>query len=286
MTESNIPNFKWYLPRAFNDAIYKCKFEQGDILYPSHKGYFKWKEAKHQVRQFIQVKSTSGLSEEDSKGLSARAVFQSNWYSSIIFSVYQAENMSHQEVSTTQGHLYNILWKGEHGELAYSTFEPPQFLQSDFGIVDINRPKPKEDKYESKEEYNYALKKYNEWYRGEKKEMRSRLQEYLNQFRRDPVHVFSFGYDSTNPTSIEKMESLKLAFNKKLRYSVKTISIEVLMSQHNYNFAPTQEIAVFTIQSIERKKIDEIFKDVLHSPNKNATTQRFNIERHGILLYN
>lgn len=66
--ESGISNFKWFLPRAFNDAIYKCKFEQGDILYPSYKGYFKWEDAKHNITQFIQVKSTSGLSEEDSKG--------------------------------------------------------------------------------------------------------------------------------------------------------------------------------------------------------------------------
>ncbi len=288
MTESNIPNFNWSLPRAFNDAINKCKFETGDVLYPTLNGYAKWGDAIKLVDQFIQIESTGGLSENDSKGMSSRAIFQANWYSQITFNVIQTRDMSKQMVMTTQGHLYNILWKGELHELAHSTFEPPLFLQSDFGIMDINRPRPKRTEFDSKDKYFFALEDYNEWYRGEKEKTRNSVREYLNnRFSVLPNHIFGFGYDSTNSNSIEKMNDLKSVFEKnRFDYSIKIVSAKEIIDYISYSFAPTQEIVVFTLPPIERKEIDEMLKKALHKPSKKAKTTRFAIDRHGILLYN
>ena len=69
-------------------------------------------------------------------------------------------------------------------------------------------------------------------------------------------------------------------------YSIKIVSAKEITDYISYNFAPTQEIVVFTLPPIERKEIDEMLKNALHKPNKKAKTTRFAIDRHGILLYN
>ena len=105
-----IPGFKWALPKAFSDAVFGCRFEEGDMLYQTSSAY-KTDWSKKELDYFIQVAFPS---RGGSKTTGEAAVFEKNWNSEVRLDVYKNhEKISIGQIRTTQGRLYSTLWKGD-----------------------------------------------------------------------------------------------------------------------------------------------------------------------------
>src|SRR5690349_8100208 len=106
------PGFAWAVPTSFAAPLASCRFEQGDTLYDTVRGYEEWNEALKHVHYGVQIKSParslgrSGNSDEE-------AVFADNWKSTVIFDLIDFKTSTKQEVQTTQGQLYTMLWRGD-----------------------------------------------------------------------------------------------------------------------------------------------------------------------------
>ena len=75
--------FKWALPLAFADALSKCQFVVGDIIYDNVKAYsVEWGEAKNILKHSIQVKSINSVITENNE-VNNESVFYENWNSEI-----------------------------------------------------------------------------------------------------------------------------------------------------------------------------------------------------------
>lgn len=112
-SESYFDGFEWPLPVCFSDALSKCRFEQGDVLYSDRCAYkIAWGEAKKKLKYSIQItspaRSVGGSGSQGTDG-----IFLSNWDQDVEFELtdYKAETKS--KVKTYQGNLYMTLLIGD-----------------------------------------------------------------------------------------------------------------------------------------------------------------------------
>jgi len=129
--------FNWSVPQAFSEALGKCKFEQGDVLYSNRCAYeMAWGEAKKNLEYSIQVISPP-RSISSSKSDGADGVFLSNWSSKVEFELtsYQADRKERKK--TSQGNLYMMLLNGNLSILDEEEVQKPPFT-----VSEINRRLP------------------------------------------------------------------------------------------------------------------------------------------------
>jgi hypothetical protein len=111
--------FSWAVPTAFSDALAKCYFEEGDILYDTRLAYQQWDEATKNIKHIIQVKKrlqAAGQMEEESSGNTEfrETVFVKNWSSQIqIEHTDYGKQQRTEIITTTHGRLYTLLWHGD-----------------------------------------------------------------------------------------------------------------------------------------------------------------------------
>jgi len=105
--------FTWPVPRAFSDALTKCRFEQGDVLYSDRCAYeLKWGDAKKDLGHSIQIISPSrsvGASSSDG----GDGVFLSNWNSEVEFELTNYQTEKKERKKTYQGNLYMTVLRGD-----------------------------------------------------------------------------------------------------------------------------------------------------------------------------
>ena len=117
--------FNWAVPRSFLDAIRLCKFEEGDILYSKKYSYEGvWGNTKSKIGHYLQVrypkKAVGNVAKETG------SVFSNNWDNEVRLDLYQElQKSSAVEISTTQGRLYTLLWKGDMSCIGINTEKPP-----------------------------------------------------------------------------------------------------------------------------------------------------------------
>ena len=115
--------FKWAVPKAFTDALFQCRFEEGDILYDSENAYAEWGKARKYVNNSIQVrfpsKVVSSIVSEE------KSVFFRNWDSEVRLDLFEEMlKVDPGQIHTTQGRLYTMLWKGDLEILDLRTENP------------------------------------------------------------------------------------------------------------------------------------------------------------------
>lgn len=105
--------FKWPLPLSFSDALSKCSFEQGDVLYNDKCAYeIPWGEAKKKLKYSIQITSPArSIGGSGSPGTDG--VFLSNWIQHVEFEITNYKTDRKFKVSTFQGNLYMALLRGD-----------------------------------------------------------------------------------------------------------------------------------------------------------------------------
>lgn len=105
--------FNWPVPRAFSEALAKCRLEQGDVLYSNRCAYeLAWGDAKKNLEYSVQIisppRSIGGSSSDSTDG-----IFVSNWGSPVEFELINYQNGSKERKKTYQGNLYMILVSGD-----------------------------------------------------------------------------------------------------------------------------------------------------------------------------
>jgi hypothetical protein len=123
--------FQWAIPKAFRDALAKCRFEKGDILHADKIAYEKeWGVALQSLSCSIQLVSPSravNASTVDQGG----STFVNNWKSSVELELIDHQKKTTQDVTTCQGNLYCTAWKGDISYVQRSDPAPIPFLFSD-----------------------------------------------------------------------------------------------------------------------------------------------------------
>lgn len=104
--------FSWGVPKIFSDAIANCKFEEGDIIYDSQLAYQEWSQALKSIKYCIKVKSprrTLRITKGEND-----TVASANWRSEVVIDLKKFFNKApSQIITTTQGRLFSLLWKGD-----------------------------------------------------------------------------------------------------------------------------------------------------------------------------
>jgi len=111
--EKYFEGFTLPVPLAFADALDKCLFEQGDLIYSDHVAYEKpWGEALEELKFSIQVeKPARGVGIVASMG--DDGIFEENWRSAVVFNLKNYADDTVNAVSTSQGALYTLLRTGD-----------------------------------------------------------------------------------------------------------------------------------------------------------------------------
>src|ERR1017187_6298016 len=103
--------FAWCVPMAFASELAKCRFERGDIFYDTPRGYLVWEEALKHTVYGLQVRFPAH--EAATKAPTDASVFAGNWKSPVGFILTNYKTKETKEITTTQGRLYTLLWRGE-----------------------------------------------------------------------------------------------------------------------------------------------------------------------------
>lgn len=137
-----LDQFAWPVPKGFSDAVFACKFEQGDLLYNTPRAYEEGWNWDH-IDWVIQVKSPSrGTTRPKSEDI--KTVFADNWRSILILEITDVRNnRSKRVIETTQGRLYSTL---RFGDLSYLEPDSPD-PEVPFGVGKLFEHLDKAKKY-------------------------------------------------------------------------------------------------------------------------------------------
>ena len=244
--------FSWALPTAFAEPLAACRFEQGDVLYDTRRAYQgTWGEALPHIKYSLQVKSPLGgpvaktEKEEES-------VFTDNWNQAVIFTFTEHRKKEIREITTTQGRLYTLLWKGDPNLLGEGTAAAPVPALA----MQILRDLPKAMDHLRKTVLKGANKRT----------------------------VLLMPYDRTRQLLRGKLREVQTSladFKTRLDF----VRPEEAGLTADAEFAPTVSIACFCVEDASVSVVEEAVKKALYKPAKEKKTaaERFRITAHGHL---
>ena len=243
--------FSWALPTAFADALALCRFEQGDMLYDTKRAYEgEWASALRYIRHRVEVTfPLRGGSVKSSE--SEDSAFEDNWNSKVVVRLIDHRASSEREVTTTQGNLYSLLWKGEIAVLDGKGLLPPlgarHLLTKLTLVLDSLRSG--------------------------------------NAFKIIRGTVFLLPFDHTSKLLRSKLRTVATAL-KALDAKCGVVAVKDLELQGADAFAPTTCVVWFAMSSEHKPEaITHLLKRHLHKPSKDKKTDRenFNLKTHGLL---
>ncbi len=248
--------FKWPLPKSFADALSKCLFEVGDIIYDTPKAYsLSWNDARNIIKNSIQIKSISAINifPEDNNN---ESTFSENWDSEVVFDFYYYPSLEKKEIKSTQGRLYSFLWKGDDRYILTksSPVEKPIMLKKVF---------------KNNSDYQFEITK---------------------KVNPKSDFIFYFPIDVANEQYNEKTQKIIRSFkhnSNSITYNLKSYTLQELNLNLAINFCPTIQFMVFEIDG-SSTVINEALKSALYTPSKNKKSDKeyFRLKSHGILLQN
>lgn len=240
--------FAWAVPRAFSDAVALCRFEEGDTLYDTKAAYEKeWDEDKNNIKYFLQVHYPGRVTGAIAGNYGSQ--FRANWHSELRLDLYEDhQKVGLGQIHTTQGRLYELLWKGDLRVLDTSTDEPMVPLS----IPDVTR----------------------------KLEQTRLIAEKVA--KGDPVFVMAV--DQSSAVSRAKILSLTASLGKQLRNGMTTMAPVDSGLRDYKRIAPSVEIAYFTTPELRRDSLHDLVKKAVYVPSKNAKKDMFSIARHGLIF--
>ena len=243
--------FSWALPSAFADALALCRFEQGDMLYDTKQAYEgEWASALRHIRHRVEVTfPLRGGSVKSSE--SEDSAFEDNWNSKVVVRLIDHQASSEREVTTTQGNLYSLLWKGDVAVLDGQSLPPPLGARH----------------------------------------LLAKLNLVLDSLRSGSARKFSSGtvfllpFDHTSKLLRSKLRTVATALEA-LDAKCGAVAVKDLELQGANAFAPTTCVVWFAMSSEHKPEaITNLLKRHLHKPSKDKKTDRenFNLKTHGLL---
>lgn len=101
--------FTWPIPFAFSNALSKCQFELGDVMYSHISAYeMPWGQAKELIQHSITVTKSTLTKSDTNEG-----AFALNWSAPVELELRNHKDRSISKIKTKQGNLYSTIWKGD-----------------------------------------------------------------------------------------------------------------------------------------------------------------------------
>lgn len=243
-----IPGFKWAVPKAFSDAVFRCRFEEGDMLYQTPSAYeTDW--SKKELEYFIQVVYPS---RGGSKTAGEAAVFEKNWNTEVRLDIYKYhEKISIDQIRTTQGRLYSTLWKDD---INIILSEKDKSIELPTGLSSANK---------SLDEVEKTAK---------------------NLSNDSPVFVMAL--DITSPVSRDKHLKIKTKLSKHIEQKPVYLSPEEAGIKDYHSIAPAIQIVFFVTTVESNSKLETLIKEAVYIKSKNAKTSKFRVSAHGRIYPN
>lgn len=251
--------FAWAVPKAFSVAVNECRFEQGDVLYDTSGAYDgTWKEALPQIRNSLQV-DYPPRNPMQKANKDAASVFVDNWPTTVILHFTLHKEKRTTTITTTQGRLLTMLWKGDLAVLQKDSPEPNLLSKK----LDISR---------------------------ESTEAASAISFFKDRTTTDGrgCTLFIMPCDETNELLNSKHTIIQGMLSKSLPFTFRKERPEVIHGQNGIAYAPTLYWACYRIESIDLHEVDTCFKNALYVsvPEKYKKTDRVNwhLKNHGLLV--
>jgi hypothetical protein len=242
--------FSWAIPLAFSDALGAFRFEQGDTLHDSVYAYEKpWGEALTMLKYSIQVVSPMRGSGQKVR-IGDASTLANNWSLPVVFNLIHHKSNKSEEIRTTQGHLYLLLWKGDvrvvksnqRIPLPLSAMQVFQRIQED-GVIE-----------------------------------RFVAPDAVDLFRRT---VLVIPYDPVNSLLASKREKIRGALKK-----LEARECIILPPECSDPVLPTARLACYFVEGSRRNELEDLVKKTVYVSSQDKKTDRdnFRISAHGHLF--
>ncbi len=265
-----IDDFHWAVPKAYINALTLCLFGKGDILYSNSSGYKAWGDASAGT-ECIQVKTapvtdyivnSNDVLSTQQAATSNYKVFKSNWDKELTIEIFKLESMEKETITTTQGHLFSFLWKGDRDFLSSETNHTVPLMP---GKIKLTK-------------YIDSIKKA------------------LGETDKNDV-IFVMPYSLLNSVLASKFLNLRNKIKKEFKFNEVDISLQEAGIDEYQSYLPTTRLKCFVANTtrIEGfrdivkealwpvKKSNFLLKDILKGDNKKIGTKS-NISNHGLFI--
>lgn len=242
-------SFKWAVPSSFSDSVSKAWFVEGDVLYDHVAAYeSNWSTAVKSIDHTIQVRSparSSGIVDQ-----STREVFSRNWESEVKIDLFlHMKRMSPVQITTTQGRLYVTLWKGN-----IDTIFPDKTSHPPMPILAQQVAKTLE-----------------------------KVIGVASTFT-GGCATFAMVRDFSNVVLREKYKKLHTALLPHLQKDPIILTPSEAKLADADQIAPTVEVALFPTIGLDFSQLEALVKKAVYVPGKDAKTDMFRLNAHGILI--
>jgi len=245
------PGFAWALPRAFAEPLSTCRFEQGDILFEKEIAYHQpWSEAIKSGGRALQVLAPSRGVVGKSPGQDDSA-FADSWQQEVSFTFFDLGSKASKTLTTTQGRLFTLLWKGDLDVLADSTASPTAPNQA--SVL--------------------------------KKKLPQVIDYFQGKFLPEPAMTrFLMPYDNAAGLYREKFLKVKNKLESEFETTVRLESANDLGLDRE--FLPTVYVASFEMRDVNEETVEKALQDVLYKPSAGRKTEdsRFRLKAHGLVI--
>ena len=251
LSDPFLSNFTWAIPTAFSDAVGACQFSRGDTLYSSPIAYREWNEEFYELAQglcAIKVLSPEAKPAPPSPGL-----FQSNWNAVAEVEVFIPSGQNGAEIlSTTQGRIYSLLWRGDSSVLDPATSVP---------IIPHSA--------------GYLLKNLNH--------AKSTLRQLILDQHPDARYFFVLPHDVCSQLLDGKYRKLAYGLGRNRLASEVNVAASVLPIPEADRLAPTVSVKTFVFMENDEDTIKESLKELLYvrAANTKSKKDMFRLNAHG-----
>lgn len=248
-----LEGFAWAVPYAFVDALAACQFEEGDTFYNTESAYTPQKTSANLIDYCIQVTFPA---RKRGAGKTGGSIFKKGWSSTVEFELIDYKKGERKKtLSSTQGKLFSLLWKGN------------------LTIIDSNAPPPPVPLVLS------DVKK-------RVKELRAVIDKVRGE---NPAFVIA--HDETNAITRQKKETILNVLIETFGFeNVKphtTLALETMWNDKE-EILPTIRFQSFIISSKNIEKIELALQNALYNPSEQKKFDRdsFRLSSHGFLFFN
>lgn len=251
LTDSFLSNFAWSVPTAFSDAVGACQFSRGDTLYSSPIAYREWNEEFYNSAKGLHAIKV--LSPEAKPAPPSPALFQSNWSSEAEVEVFMPGGQEGvKRLSTTQGRIYSLLWRGDSSILDTATSVPTVPHQAGYLLKNLNHAK-------------------------------STLRHLILDQHPDARYFFVLPHDMCSQLLDGKYRKLAYGLGRTHHASELNVAASVLPIPEVDRLAPTVSLKTFVFMGNDEKLIKESLKELLYvrAVNTKSKKDMFRLNAHG-----
>jgi hypothetical protein len=246
-----LSGFAWAVPAAFSDAVGACQFSRGDTLYSSPIAYREWNEEFYKSAKGLYAIKV--LSPESKPTPPSPALFQGNWSSVAEVEVFMPGGQEGvKRLSTTQGRIYSLLWRGDSSVLDPAMSVPLVPHHAGHLLKNLNHAK-------------------------------STLRQLILDQHPDARYFFVLPHDVCSQLLDEKYRKLAYGLGRTCHASEVNIDASVLPIPEADRLAPTVSLKTFIFTGNEEQLIQESLKELLYvrAVNTKSKKDMFRLNAHG-----